>query len=204
MSGRVVYGTASIWPDAATPKPHGLMKRACVQSVEAHIYIQARPRFVWASRARTVNGKLFTHSSPFRVGSKPRNKVTRFMLVYVWNKRSLLGSKWKRDVRSGFRQENRRCVAASIQWWAAIDTEHCQFAPNMNTVASYYTALISSTECIVLIRVSLALNGVAGKLTVYTVLGSTVANVSSCALELKARKRGWIMALFAVLCGISA
>lgn len=37
------------------------------------------------------------------------------MLIYVWYKLSLMGYRWKRYLRSGFKQENLRCVAASIQ-----------------------------------------------------------------------------------------
>lgn len=33
------------------------------------------------------------------------------MLIYVWYKLYVVGYRWKRDMRSGFKQENLRCVA---------------------------------------------------------------------------------------------
>ncbi len=55
-----------------------------------------------------------------------------------------------------------------------------------------------------IVRFWLAFNAVAVKLCVYTQLGSTQANASSCAVKLIASKRGWINALFAVLSGVCA
>lgn len=106
---------------------------------------------------------------------------------------ALEGFTWKGDVRSGFRLENLRCVAASIQCGLPLIHNTVWFTSNRTTECQ--PDWINTFNCVVFVRTWIAFSAVALKLTVYILLGSKLANVSSCVVELTASKWGWIKTL---------